>query len=82
MLGDISSKVRRQVKERSQGRCEVQMKCDGRGEGLEMAHITGRKQLAHRTTAEDLLHSCVECHRWLDGTSDGIKYKRVLAGRG
>jgi predicted HNH restriction endonuclease len=44
-----------------------------------MAHIIGRKQLKEVTTDKDLLHVCVNCHKWLDETVEGIKYKRRLA---
>src|SRR5690625_1720280 len=73
-LGDISNKVRQQVRERSGGACEI---CR-RARAMEMAHIVGRKQLTRRTTVDDLLHLCVACHRWLDGTPAGIKYKKVV----
>jgi hypothetical protein len=73
--GDISDKVRKEVKERSGGVCEVQLKCTG-AFGLQMAHVIGRKQIAHKTTANDILHSCVECHVYLDTTPDGIQWKK------
>lgn len=76
-MGAISPSVRSEVKARSMGVCEVQTQCRG-SQALEMAHIVGRKQLTHKTTAEDLRHSCVACHRWLDGTPEGIRYKRAL----
>lgn len=76
-MGEISQKVRQEVKERSGGVCEVRRLCKGT-QALHMAHITGRKQLNHRTTASDILHACVECHRWLDGTTEGIRFKRKL----
>lgn len=76
-LGNISPKVRKEVRERSGGSCEVIKKCCG-AKAVEMAHIIGRKQLTHRTKAEDLLHACVPCHRWLDETPEGIKHKRKL----
>jgi hypothetical protein len=75
--GEISAKVRKEVRERSQGVCEVRMKCNGTF-AVEMAHLIGRKQIKARTTAKDLLHSCVECHRWLDNTVEGIRYRRRL----
>jgi hypothetical protein len=34
--------------------------------------------LTHKTTAADLLDSCVECHKWLDESVDGIRYKKQL----
>jgi hypothetical protein len=76
-LGEISPAVRAEVRERSNGVCEVQKQCNGSA-AREMAHLIGRKQLMWKTTAEDLLHSCVDCHRWLDGTAEGIRYKREL----
>ncbi|MNP44531.1 hypothetical protein D3C76_1383960 [compost metagenome] len=76
-MGDISTKVRKEVRERSGGVCEVRVKCNG-ARAMEQAHITGRKQLNHKTTAEDLLDSCVECHRWLDNTPEGIRYRRSM----
>lgn len=79
-MGNISPKVRKAVRERSGGLCEVMKKCTG-AKAMEQAHITGRKQLNHRTTAEDILHSCIACHRWLDNTPEGIRYRRKLRGK-
>lgn len=76
-LGEITPKVRAEVKERSGGLCEVQKRCTG-ARGIQLAHLIGRKQLMWKTTAQDLLNSCIECHVWLDTTPDGIKYKREL----
>lgn len=73
--GQITPATRRQVKERSNGACEI---CDmARAE--EMAHITSRVRIAHKTTANDLIHVCTPCHRWLDGTTDGTEYKKSLS---
>jgi hypothetical protein len=71
-MGTISAKVRAQVKERSGGVCEL---CS-RSRGAHMAHVIGRKQLTEPTTANILLHVCVQCHKWLDETPEGIIYKR------
>jgi hypothetical protein len=76
-MGDISPKVRKEVKERSSGLCEVRKKCLG-SQGVQLAHLIGRKQLKHKTTAKDLLDSCIPCHKWLDETPEGIKYKKQL----
>lgn len=76
-MGEIRAKVRKAVRARSGGVCEVKKRCDG-AKAAEMAHITGRKQISHRTTAEDLLDSCIDCHRWLDGTVEGIRYRKGL----
>lgn len=76
-MGDISPKVRKQVRERSGGVCEVREKCDG-AFAVQQAHITGRNHLTHRTTPDDLLDSCLACHNWLDQKVDGIRHKRKL----
>jgi len=76
MMGDISSKVDKQLKERSGWVCE---RCRS-ARAAERAHITGRKHLTHKTTVDDLLHLCTPCHRWLDGTIEGIKHNRKLRG--
>jgi hypothetical protein len=76
-MGSISPKVRKEVRERSGGVCEIQMQCDG-AFAVEQAHLTGRKQINHKTTAEDLKDSCVACHRWLDNTVEGIRYRNKL----
>jgi len=76
-MGDISTKVRKEVRERSEGICEVRVKCIG-SLAVQQAHITGRGHLNHKTTAEDLLDSCLACHRWLDTTPEGIRYNRSL----
>lgn len=78
-MGDISPSVRAKVKERSKGICEVKKRCTG-AQGVQMAHIVGRKQLTRKTTEHDLLHACIACHKWLDETAEGIKYKRGLKG--
>lgn len=76
-MGDITPKVRKQVRERSGGICEVREKCDG-AFAVQQAHITGRGHLNHKTTAEDLLDSCLACHNWLDQNPEGIRYRRGL----
>jgi hypothetical protein len=76
-MGDISPKVRKEVRLRSGGVCEVKERCNG-APAIQQAHITGRKQLTRKTTAEDLLDSCLNCHKWLDETPEGIRYKRSL----
>lgn len=76
-MGEISTRVRKIVRKRSQGICEVRIKCNGAW-AVQMAHITGRKQLTHKTTEYDIRDSCVECHKWLDETIEGIRYKKTL----
>jgi len=74
-MGDISAKVDKQLKARSKGTCEVRGRCKG-APALERAHMIGRRLIERRTTVDDLLHACVACHRWLDGTPEGIRFKR------
>lgn len=80
-MGDISAKVNKQLKARSKGVCEVKERCKG-APALERAHMTGRRTIGHKTTVDDLLHACVACHRWLDETPDGIRFKRSIRGIG
>jgi hypothetical protein len=72
--GEISTKVRKEVRERSSGVCEL---CES-SEALQMAHLIGRKQLSGMTTTKILLHVCVPCHKFLDEDPKGIKLKRRL----
>lgn len=76
-MGAITLKVRKQVRARSEGICEVRIKCLG-APATEQAHLIGRGVITHRTTAEDLKDSCTACHRYLDQTSDGVKHKKKL----
>ena len=69
--GEISLSARVEVKERSNGACEI---CD-RQRATQMAHITSRKRIEHKTTSQDLIHVCVTCHKWLDETAEGKIYK-------
>lgn len=74
-MGAISPKVRKEVKERSKGVCEVRMKCTG-SRAVHMAHKRGRRRMEHRTTAKDLWHACLVCHVWLDTTAEGERFKK------
>ena len=76
-MGDISTKVDKQLKTRSGGLCELKKRCRGTW-AVQRAHITGRGHLTHKTTVDDLLHVCLECHIWFDQDPEGIKYKRSL----
>lgn len=78
-MGAISQKVDRELKQRSDGLCELRKKCKG-AYAVQRAHITGRKQLNHRTTVNDLIHCCLDCHIWLDQDIEGIKYRKSLTG--
>lgn len=68
--GDISPSVREEVKERSGNVCE---RCS-MARATDMAHITRRWKLDHKTTADDLLHLCKSCHVWADNTAQGRQW--------
>ncbi|MNW62280.1 hypothetical protein D3C74_403990 [compost metagenome] len=74
-MGDISPEVDKQLKQRSNGVCE---RC-GSKPATERAHLTGRKQLKHKTKVTDLMHLCTECHDWLDETPEGIQCRQFIA---
>ncbi|PNQ81932.1 hypothetical protein [Paenibacillus sp. F4] len=73
--GDISNTVDQQLKKRSAGICEL---C-GKAWAEERAHLTGRGHIDEKTKVTDLIHVCIPCHRWLDGTQDGIRARRFIA---
>lgn len=68
--GAISSKVRKELFERSQGACE---RCKRQGVPLQAAHTTRRWQL-DRTTSSVLAHLCVPCHLWADNSKEGREW--------
>jgi len=72
--GEISPQIRKEVAERSNNACEI---CD-RQRATQMAHLTSRKRIEHKTTAQDLIHVCVTCHKWLDETAEGKQFKKIL----
>jgi hypothetical protein len=73
-MGDISTTVDGELKERSQGICEM---C-GKARATERAHLTGRKQLKKKTAVTDLIHLCTKCHDWLDETPEGIMSRKFI----
>lgn len=73
--GAVSTKVRQQLYERSKGYCE---RC-GRRKQLQAAHVTRRWKIEGRTTVDDLIHLCVDCHIWADNTAAGRQWLRGLA---
>lgn len=77
--GAISTKVRKQLHDRSGGLCER----DGcRHKAVHAAHIERRWKL-QKTTVDDLLHLCLGCHYWADNTGSGrewLKSKRDQVG--
>lgn len=77
--GAISPLVRSQVKERSNGLCEVRKRCTG-AVALHMAHLQSRNTI-EETKADMIRHACYECHSWLDFNADGIRYKKQLRGK-
>ncbi|SLJ94554.1 hypothetical protein SAMN06272722_1023 [Paenibacillus sp. RU5A] len=73
--GDISHPVDVLLKERSQGLCES---CNDK-RAVQRAHLTGRTHIDHKTKVYDLAHLCLECHKMFDGTTEGIRMRRLLA---
>ncbi|WP_238187265.1 hypothetical protein [Paenibacillus sp. L3-i20] len=65
--GDISVKVRRELRERSGGICE---RCKSHL-AREAAHSVRRWKVENRTTVKELVHLCNECHLWADGCKEG-----------
>lgn len=61
-MGNITPKVDKQLKERSNGACE---RCDA-AIATERAHLIRRGKLTARTTVNDLAHLCTPCHDWAD----------------
>lgn len=76
-LGEISPKVRAKVKARSGDICEIRVKCQG-APATDMAHLTGRAVIDHRTDVDDLKHACRACHMYLDSDGKGVKLKKSL----
>lgn len=72
-MGDISDRVTEELKKRSHGICEA---C-GKAKATDRAHLTGRKQLDHKTEVHDLAHLCKECHIMLDETVAGLRFRRL-----
>lgn len=68
--GNITPSTRKAVQERSQGVCE---KCKEK-RAVEMAHIIRRWKIVGRTTDKDLIHSCIECHDWMDSCKEGREW--------
>ena len=71
--GSITPKVRQQLIERSGGACE---RCGRRA--VHAAHITRRWKL-QETTVNNLLHLCIDCHRWADNTKEGREWLASLS---
>lgn len=67
--GAISSKVRQQLAERSQGVCE---RCRS-ARAVHAAHLVRRWKL-DKTTLNDLAHLCIACHQWADGSKEGRQW--------
>lgn len=91
--GDISTKTRKAVRERSGGRCERcgwmpgQQDPRGRKWGLQAAHLLQRRNCNETTETEvaDLCGPSVNsgtCHHWVDSTKAGrkwaLKYREEL----
>ncbi|MDQ0062343.1 hypothetical protein J2T14_004543 [Paenibacillus harenae] len=65
--GSISTKVRRHLRERSNGICE---RCHY-ALATEAAHLVRRWRIEVCTTVTDLAHLCNKCHTACDTTAEG-----------
>lgn len=65
--GAISTKVRKELRERSGGICE---KCYSHL-ATDAAHTIRRWQVVEHTTVQLLIHLCRTCHIYCDNTRDG-----------
>ncbi len=68
--GAISTKVRRELRERSGGICEL---CKN-NLATEAGHTLRRWRIEERTTVQDVCHLCNACHTKCDTTRDGRKF--------
>lgn len=68
--GLISTKVRRQLRERSGGICE---RCHY-APAAHACHLVRRWLIQESTTVEFLAHLCVPCHQWADSCKDGRSF--------
>ena len=65
--GEVTAKVRKELHARSGGVCE---RCY-RAKAVQAAHCIRRWKVEGRTTVQDLVHLCVECHLYADNTRAG-----------
>lgn len=76
-LGEISTKIRQEVKERSNGVCE---RCS-MARATDMAHLIRRPQLKEKTHAGLLAHLCRSCHQFCDGSAVGRDWLEQFRSR-
>lgn len=65
--GMITTKVRKQLRERSGGICEF---CNN-ALAVHAAHLVRRWLIEETTTVKHLAHLCLDCHRHADTTKEG-----------
>jgi hypothetical protein len=75
--GAISTKVRRELRERSGGICE---KC-GYNLASEAAHTIRRWKVEERTTVQDIAHLCHDCHYHCDNTKEGRQWLETFRNK-
>lgn len=69
--GLVNKSTRHKLKQRSKGLCE---RCGIGGVPLEAAHTLRRWKVEGKTTINELVHLCIDCHRWADNTSAGRQW--------
>lgn len=75
--GAISTKVRKELQNRSQGKCERE---GCQREAVHAAHVTRRWKL-QKTEVHNLLHLCLECHIWADSSKEGREWLKEMEHR-
>jgi predicted RNA-binding protein YlxR (DUF448 family) len=65
-MGEISTKVDKQLKNRSQWLCE---RCRA-ARAVQRAHLIRRGQLNWKTTVNELAHLCLPCHKFIDESGE------------
>lgn len=65
--GMITTKVRRQLRDRSGGVCE---RCHY-APAAHASHLVRRWLIEEKTTVNHLAHLCVPCHQWADSCKEG-----------
>lgn len=72
--GQITTKVRRELRERSGGICE---RCEY-NLAVHAAHLVRRWQIPEKTTVKLVAHLCLGCHTWADTTKGGREWLKAF----
>jgi hypothetical protein len=75
--GQISTKVRKELRERSGGVCERCMN----EKASQAAHCIRRWRIEVRTTVHDLAHLCYDCHYYCDNNKSGREWLEAFRNK-